>query len=398
MDFTLEQDDAKWVHEMIVKAYEELRQTTPNGRAFAETVQTILDRERNWVRWKNDLCNLFDKDSLSESLEDRAAPLLEKSRQPIAKYKHKLGSEALTEIWAMGYRDLYDLESRFSAGEVKDFVKEIEKENNRISFRKQQLAKQAQKVAEAKARATASALTATPPSASQNMESSPTASPAAPVASVVAPSPQRPALAASISLGAPLHPSLPAKPGTIQVPAATPKPTIIASSPAPAPTPAPPTPAITVRPIQVTDSIIMKAEENKHRLSWLALRTARDEHLRHFGKIGNGDVLALVQEIEKEVEAEQRGESAGPSNAGENGGGVGSDRGTTPTPAAKTEAVEPVLEGDSQEQAKTSAPAGPDAATGAMASAASRDADSEMNISDKTPSNGNPADVMQGDS
>ncbi len=49
MDFTLEQDDAKWVHEMIVKAYEELRQTTPNGRAFAETVQTILDRERNWV-------------------------------------------------------------------------------------------------------------------------------------------------------------------------------------------------------------------------------------------------------------------------------------------------------------------------------------------------------------
>lgn len=50
MDFTLEIDDAKWVQETIAKAYEELRQTTPNGRAFAETIQIILDRERNWVR------------------------------------------------------------------------------------------------------------------------------------------------------------------------------------------------------------------------------------------------------------------------------------------------------------------------------------------------------------
>lgn len=49
MDFTLDGDDIKWVQETMAKAYEELRQTTPNGRAFADTVQTILDRERNWV-------------------------------------------------------------------------------------------------------------------------------------------------------------------------------------------------------------------------------------------------------------------------------------------------------------------------------------------------------------
>lgn len=49
MDFTLEPDDAKWVTEMAVKVYEEIRQTAPNGRGFADTVQTILDRERNWV-------------------------------------------------------------------------------------------------------------------------------------------------------------------------------------------------------------------------------------------------------------------------------------------------------------------------------------------------------------
>ena len=49
MDFTLEAADAKWAQETMAKVYEELRQTAPNGRAFAETVQTILERENNWV-------------------------------------------------------------------------------------------------------------------------------------------------------------------------------------------------------------------------------------------------------------------------------------------------------------------------------------------------------------
>lgn len=41
--------------------------------------------------------------------------------------------------------------------------------------------------------------------------------------------------------------------------------------------------------------------QNKQRWSWLALRTARDVHLQHFGKIGTGDVLLLAQEIEKDI-------------------------------------------------------------------------------------------------
>lgn len=105
-----------------------------------------------------------------------------------------------------------------------------------------------------------------------------------------------------------------------------------------------------------------------------------------------------MQEIEKEVEREQRGESAGPLNVGENGGGVGSDRGSTPTPTTNAEAVDPGLEEDSQEQAKTSAPLGPDGATGAVDLTASRGADSEMGGSDKMPSNEKTADVMQEDS
>ena len=49
MDFTLQPDDAKWVQETITKVFDEMKQTTPNARAFAETVQTVLEREKNWV-------------------------------------------------------------------------------------------------------------------------------------------------------------------------------------------------------------------------------------------------------------------------------------------------------------------------------------------------------------
>lgn len=38
------------------------------------------------------------------------------------------------------------------------------------------------------------------------------------------------------------------------------------------------------------------------------MRTARDQHLQHFGKIGTGDVLLLAQEIDAEKERERERE------------------------------------------------------------------------------------------
>lgn len=52
MDFTLSPTDAKWAQETWTKAMEELKATTPNGKAFADTVTAILDRERNWVCYR----------------------------------------------------------------------------------------------------------------------------------------------------------------------------------------------------------------------------------------------------------------------------------------------------------------------------------------------------------
>ena len=54
------------------------------------------------------------------------------------------------------------------------------------------------------------------------------------------------------------------------------------------------------------DEQLQKYEENKQRWAWLALRTARDQYLQHFGKIGTGDIVALAQEIEREKVERER--------------------------------------------------------------------------------------------
>lgn len=120
MDFTLEPEDAQWVQETLSKAMEELKQTTPNGRAFAETVQTILEREKNWVKWKNELCAPFDKTTWSTTIDGEKVGLFQATkdlrgqmRKPRENWPYLLGTEPLTEIWEMGYRGLDDLENLF---------------------------------------------------------------------------------------------------------------------------------------------------------------------------------------------------------------------------------------------------------------------------------------------
>lgn len=129
IDFTLDGTDAQWVQDTIQKANEELRQTTPNGRAFAETVSVILEREKNWVKWKNELCAPFDKGPWGVEIEEDGVDgekvkrkvgmeeatkgVRKKMREDPPEWEYSLGSEALTEIWEMGYRDLSDLQHPF---------------------------------------------------------------------------------------------------------------------------------------------------------------------------------------------------------------------------------------------------------------------------------------------
>ena len=114
MEFTLEGDAVQWVADTMVRALEELRQTAPAGRVFADAVVGVLERERNWVRWKNDTCPPFDRYPEPDStLEERTSAKREVMRAEPEEWAHSLGSAPLTEIWEMGYRDLGDLENPF---------------------------------------------------------------------------------------------------------------------------------------------------------------------------------------------------------------------------------------------------------------------------------------------
>ncbi|KAI6048069.1 THO complex subunit 1 transcription elongation factor-domain-containing protein [Pisolithus marmoratus] len=326
MDFTLEPADAQWVQETIAKATAELRSTAPGGPAFADTVSVIFDRERNWVRWKNDMCPPFDKEAWSEEvdgkrvgLEEATKELREKRREDPEDWAWSLGSESLTDIWQMGYRDLTDLQNPFQVGDVKDFVKKIKQEDARIDMRKRTLARTAERMAQARGITAASnqpaAERATPTPASQDAQPAITEinKPEIPVAS-------------------PAHPSLPPKPSTAslskQDTGSTTTPSAIPALPAAAtPTPIPAPLQVSAPPV---DEQIQKFEENKQRWAWLTLRMARDQYLQHFGKIGTGDVLLLAQEIEaekreKEKEREKREEKTQKSeenvpNMGSQGG------------------------------------------------------------------------------
>lgn len=132
MDFTLEPAQAEWVTETSQKVMDELRQTAPNGRAFAEMVAVVLEREKGWVKWKNETCPTIEKqpwfqeiEEDNESaeggekkkrkvgLEEATKGLRRKMREPPAEWQWRLGSAPLTDIWDMGYRDLSDLENPF---------------------------------------------------------------------------------------------------------------------------------------------------------------------------------------------------------------------------------------------------------------------------------------------
>ncbi|KAG1886127.1 THO complex subunit 1 transcription elongation factor-domain-containing protein [Suillus subluteus] len=276
MDFTLESADAQWVHDTITKASAELRSTAPNGPTFTDTVNVILDREKNWVKWKNDLCAPFDREPWSAEVGGRKVGMEEATREVRLKrkegpepWKWNLGSESLTEIWEMGYRDLSDLQNPFQPGDVKDFVKKVKQEDVRIEMRRKQLMKNAERLAQARAKAVA---------LQESTARQETPAPASTLAEP--PKVEPPAASFSALLSAPRCLQL----ALASIP--TPKTLFISSK-------------------SFFHDLADMFEQNRQRWSWLALRTARDQYLQHFGKIGTGDI-----EVEKERDKNQKTQKA----------------------------------------------------------------------------------------
>jgi hypothetical protein len=138
MDFTLPAADEGWAKETIARAHLELTATAPKGTEFDAAVRAMLAREKNWVRWKFDFCKPIHKEpwldasssaalaatatgngepqakkNVNGTMWEATAEIREAMNVVPPKWPHDLGSETLTEIWAMGYRDLRDIQSAY---------------------------------------------------------------------------------------------------------------------------------------------------------------------------------------------------------------------------------------------------------------------------------------------
>ncbi|MCJ1281246.1 hypothetical protein MMC26_000564 [Xylographa opegraphella] len=63
-DYTLEEDDATWAQRMRLDIANYL-QEGPEGKFYYRMVDTVLLRDKNWVRWKAENCPPFQRPSLS---------------------------------------------------------------------------------------------------------------------------------------------------------------------------------------------------------------------------------------------------------------------------------------------------------------------------------------------
>lgn len=64
LDQTLGEEDLKWVENMKVNVTEYLK-TAPDGHFFLRMVETILSRDKNWVRWKIENCPPIERAPIS---------------------------------------------------------------------------------------------------------------------------------------------------------------------------------------------------------------------------------------------------------------------------------------------------------------------------------------------
>ncbi|KAG8908007.1 UDP-glucose-4-epimerase [Tulasnella sp. 403] len=293
MEFTLPEADEKWAREILARTMLEMRSTSPDGKAFADTVLLILERDKNWVRWKNDVCPPMDStaqlaraadeeqragkssDELQEEEAERWAKAFKRwipssevdDDSPLRPY----GSENLEEAWLGGVRDLEDLEDPQTPGDLDNLYKQIKGQE----LRKEQLRKRKGLPAR------------TLPQAKPSRATTPL-----PLPSVPSPHGTPGGDGAVQANGAETESASPAKPES-RLAAAT---SGTASAAQASST------RVVVSSFELTpqeeDPGLREFDLRKQSLTWLALRLAiREGHLHHFNKINGGDINILIQEI-----------------------------------------------------------------------------------------------------
>lgn len=159
--FTLEEADERWIRSTWREIQGLIREIQPDGRLFLESVLEVLKREANWIRWKTNSCPSIEKPPLTPeqiSAFASARALLLRKPEP---YPHKLGTAALSELWADGLKPpvagtrrvenedgeyvtvatdgLEELEIMPAIPSTEHYNKSIQREKMKLNMRKKQL-------------------------------------------------------------------------------------------------------------------------------------------------------------------------------------------------------------------------------------------------------------------
>ncbi|XP_048581884.1 THO complex subunit 1 [Nematostella vectensis] len=98
-----------WVKETTSQVYQLIKETPPDGESFANTVEHILEREENWISWKNEGCLSFIKEKEKEAHDVVKGPKAPKRKRTKSigeeinaewqSKKLQMGSSELTRLW-----------------------------------------------------------------------------------------------------------------------------------------------------------------------------------------------------------------------------------------------------------------------------------------------------------
>ncbi|TRY63385.1 hypothetical protein TCAL_11711 [Tigriopus californicus] len=125
----LSDEQTRWVQNSTSRIYTLMRETPPEGHAFAKSIQHILNRGKQWNAWKNEGCKSFREDTTKENGQSngglkrphRKRQLGREICQATAAKRFIMGNKNLTDLWNL-YPDNLDA----CAASERDFLPGLE--------------------------------------------------------------------------------------------------------------------------------------------------------------------------------------------------------------------------------------------------------------------------------
>jgi THO complex subunit 1 len=133
--FTLNEEDTKWALSTRQTIKQSLQSTT-DGRFYDRMVETVLARDKNWVRWKVESCPSIVRDAVSTEQELEARRGAKQHTRPRKIPEKPMGAmdwSFLVETNGGGLEALKD-PSRFGAPSMDDLLKGIEVDKLDMDF------------------------------------------------------------------------------------------------------------------------------------------------------------------------------------------------------------------------------------------------------------------------